>query len=828
MKTKLQYLSIVLALLALSTLNSQLSTAFAQGTAFTYQGRVQDNGTNFTGAGQFEFALVTSTNTSSPATATANMGGTNPNEFVNGYTLVNGGSGYTTAPAVTVSAPGGSGTTATATATVSGGAVTAINIISPGSGYTSTPTVTIAPPPANIIYVTYWSNDGTSSAGSEPSASVAVAVNNGLFTVVMGDTTLANMTAIPVAVFTTQPDLQLRIWFNDGVNGFGVLSPLQNLTPTPYAVQSVNALNAVNATTAVTVSGNVSASQLTGAIASSLLPGFQGSDNAIGGGVGNSTGGTESVISGGVNNTNNANQSAIGGGGGNIIQTGAYYSFIGSGGGNLIQTNAYDAFIGSGYHNTVQANAVVAAIGGGQFNTVLSNATFSVIGGGYDNTNTGPYAVIPGGESNVAGSNSFAAGSFAQATNRGSFVWADDEGTVFASTTTNQFAVRAAGGATFVTGGKGMTLDGQPVFAGLNGSGLVNLNASQVNSGKLPQAQLPAAAVTNTESGVTLSNLTANGILTLPPYDYYGVNPLSIYAGTNLLLRTGISGSFYFGPDAGNTNNYAQQNTAFGNYALNAITSGYNDVAIGMDTLAANTSGGDNTATGLGALYVNTTANDNTAYGFAALGENATGSNNVAVGSSALAYLGGTTDGGSANIALGYNAGSAYTANESSNIDIGNVGVAGENRIIRIGTQGVQTACYIAGTVYANNVLLTSDRNAKENFQPVDPRTVLDKVAALPVSEWNYKADSRGVQHIGPMAQDFQTAFRLDGPDDKHISVVDESGVALAAIQGLNQKLQEELNRQSAENAKLKQQNDSLAERLNELEATVKQLAANK
>src|SRR5208283_700289 len=121
----------------------------------------------------------------------------------------------------------------------------------------------------------------------------------------------------------------------------------------------------------------------------------------------------------------------------------------------------------------------------------------------------------------------------------------------------------------------------------------------------------------------------------------------------------------------------------------------------------------------------------------------------------------------------------------------------------------------------------TSDRNAKEGFAPVNPQSVLAKVASLPVTEWNYKTDSKGVQHIGPMAQDFQAAFQLSA-DDKHISVVDEGGVALAAIQGLNQKLQEELNRQDAENAKLKQQNDSLAQRLNELEATVKQLAANK
>jgi hypothetical protein len=32
-----------------------------------------------------------------------------------------------------------------------------------------------------------------------------------------------------------------------------------------------------------------------------------------------------------------------------------------------------------------------------------------------------------------------------------------------------------------------------------------------------------------------------------------------------------------------------------------------------------------------------------------------------------------------------------------------------------------------------------SDRNAKKNFQPVDGVSVLDKLAAMPIQEWNYK-----------------------------------------------------------------------------------------
>ena len=116
-----------------------------------------------------------------------------------------------------------------------------------------------------------------------------------------------------------------------------------------------------------------------------------------------------------------------------------------------------------------------------------------------------------------------------------------------------------------------------------------------------------------------------------------------------------------------------------------------------------------------------------------------------------------------------------------------------------------------------------SDRNAKENFQAVDPQAVLAKVAALPVTTWNYKTQAPTIRHIGPMAQDFHAAFAL-GEDDTHIPTIDEEGVALAAIQGLNQKLDEK----DAEIHNLKQQNESLAQRLNKLEAMVKQLAAQK
>ena len=75
----------------------------------------------------------------------------------------------------------------------------------------------------------------------------------------------------------------------------------------------------------------------------------------------------------------------------------------------------------------------------------------------------------------------------------------------------------------------------------------------------------------------------------------------------------------------------------------------------------------------------------------------------------------------------------------------------------------------------------SSDRDRKENFAPVNGADVLDKISELPISEWNYKVEDQSVKHIGPVAQDFYEAFGLGG-DDKAISTIDPSGVALAGM----------------------------------------------
>jgi hypothetical protein len=113
-----------------------------------------------------------------------------------------------------------------------------------------------------------------------------------------------------------------------------------------------------------------------------------------------------------------------------------------------------------------------------------------------------------------------------------------------------------------------------------------------------------------------------------------------------------------------------------------------------------------------------------------------------------------------------------------------------------------------------------SSRTIKEGFNAIEPLEVLRKVAALPITTWSYKQDP-GVRHIGPMAEDFFSAFAV-GADAKGISVTDSAGVTLAAIQGLSQKMQEK----DAALAELRQENAELNRRLADLEALVTKLAA--
>lgn len=190
---------------------------------------------------------------------------------------------------------------------------------------------------------------------------------------------------------------------------------------------------------------------------------YGSSDATIGGGQGNFIDGSGcGTIAGGLSNSLAylSGTSAIGGGNGNAIGTeqllfGAGACTISGGVANWIQGGCQYACIGGGVSNVMQNIGVVGesggTIAGGGFNTIAPGAEFATISGGSANQVNGTYGIVPGGRDNTATNFAFAAGSFAQATNQGAFVWADSKSTNFTSVRADEFAVRATGGVRFVS-----------------------------------------------------------------------------------------------------------------------------------------------------------------------------------------------------------------------------------------------------------------------------------------------------------------------------------------------------------------------------------------
>jgi hypothetical protein len=110
----------------------------------------------------------------------------------------------------------------------------------------------------------------------------------------------------------------------------------------------------------------------------------------------------------------------------------------------------------------------------------------------------------------------------------------------------------------------------------------------------------------------------------------------------------------------------------------------------------------------------------------------------------------------------------------------------------------------------------------KTAIVPLDDAAILAKVAALPLSTWSYISE-RGVRHVGPMAQDFYAAFGV-GEDDRHITSIDEDGVALAAVKGLYKRSNREYARLRHEHDALRSQQASIQRQLAALAARVDSL----
>jgi hypothetical protein len=556
---------------------------------------------------------------------------------------------------------------------------------------------------------------------------VSVTVSNGLFTVPLdfGNVFDGNPRWLEVSVEKTGPG---------GDSGFTPLFPLQQITPTPYAIFANTASNLSGVLPAAQISGAVSSGNFSGTYGNAVTlnnagNSFNGSFSGDGANVTNVNATTLNGLNaenfwqttGNAGTTPDANfvgttdnqplelrvhgvralrlepntkgaPNVIGGAPINYVSSGSVGATIGGGG----ATN-YPANIGgkvtvyTNYINSVTGD--FGTVGGGYENT---SGTLSTVSGGRVNTASGDWATVGGGEDNTASADDATVGGGGANTASGSY-----------ATVGGGFENTASGTDSFAAGYEAQALH-QGAFVWADSQGVAF--SSTANDQFLIRAQ----------GGVGINTNNPNGA--------------SLYVSGN---QTG-SGANAFRQPVGWFEN------------ASAATGSSPALRVVVD-------GGDAPS---GALSV--------------------------------------SDNGTGPIAEFGNA-SAFVASIEND-----------------------------GTIVSKGVALTSDRNVKENFAPLDATKILAKVATLPVTEWNYKDDGADEKHIGPMAQDFHAAFGLNGADDKHISVIDEGGVALAAIQGLNQKLQEELNRQDAENAKLKLQNDLLAERLNELAATVKSLAQTK
>jgi hypothetical protein len=182
---------------------------------------------------------------------------------------------------------------------------------------------------------------------------------------------------------------------------------------------------------------------------------------------------------------------------------------------------------------------------------------------------------------------------------------------------------------------------------------------------------------------------------------------------------------------------------------------------------------------------------------------------------------------GNNNTAIGYAAdvngngytnataiGSGATATASNSIELGN------NNVVFCGINGGTynaTKALVVGTNASNGngAYLTtggswangSSRTFKDDISAVDGAEILKKISQLEVARWKYKKTEE--YHIGPFAEQFHKLFNT-GLDDKHISTVDPSGVALIGIQQLTK-----------ENQDMKKKIEDLQKQINELKKAI-------
>lgn len=795
----------LLFLAVVSILLLQPFTARAQGTAFTYQGRLDASGASANGNYDFRFRLAA-------------------DPLANNYV----GSPYAT-NAVPVA--GGLFTvTVDFGAGIFGGSNYWLEVdlkTNGAAGYTVlSPLQAVTPSPYAV-----FANTASNLSGLLPAAQINGTVSSGNIAGVYGNAVALNNAAnsftgafngnganVSNVNATALSGLSASNFWQLGGNSVASRQFIGSTNPQPVEIWAGGARAMrfePNADNAPNLIGGSSNNYVANGVVGATIGGG-GATNYSGTQYSNSVAGDFGTVSGGLQNFAGGQYSFVGGGLLNSSDIGIIGTTVGGG---VQNTNSAEfATVGGGSLNIATVSGWAATVSGGYQNT--ANGTYGTIGGGLNNYVGGGCATVSGGMSNVASGNySFAAGYYARAFTQGAFVWADSQGSAFNSTNNDTFNVRVQGGAHFVTSGAGMTIDGFPVLTGSGSTTLFNTNgAPDVILGS------PLNYAANGVIGATVGGGGATNVQGGPPYRY--TNGVTGNFGTVSGGAQNVAGTFSFvGGGYGNSaSGYSAtvsgggNSTASGSYSTvpggaGNIASGDFSFAVGSRAQAAN-QGAFVWADSQGTTF-SSTANDQ----FLVRAQGGVGINNSNPNGASL-FVAGNRSGGFANATSWLvNSNASTTTAPALRVLSGNpnatnvdgalsVSISGQGLIAEFGNNSAWVAAITNdGTIYSKGLALTSDRNAKENFAPLDAKTVLSKVVAMPVTEWNYRDDAADKKHIGPVAQDFEAAFGLNGGDDRHISVVDESGVALAAIQGLNQKVNElsaALKQRDAENAELK------------------------
>jgi len=416
------------ALLSLMLLNFNLefSTARAQGTAFTYQGRLNDGGAPANGSYDLQFALY---DAASSGTQQGNVLTNAPTGVSNGLFIVtldfgNQFNGDARWLAIGVR---------------TNGSVTPYSTLSPRQRITAVPYAVTASNLTGTLPAVQLS--GTlSSSQLNGTYSSPVTLNNAGNSFSGDGSGLTGVNAMSLGGLG--PGGFWQIAGNTGTTaGVNYLGTTDN-QPLELHVNGSRALRMEpNTSVAPNVIGGAPVNFVTPGIVGATIAGG-GAANYLGSAYSNVVSGVFGTVGGGVQNTVSGAEATVGGG--YLNTDSGYIAVIGGGYDNIANNN--EATVGGGDFNT--ASGAEATVGGGGNNSATGDD--SVVGGGGGNNASGEAASVPGGTGNIAGGeDSFAAGSFAQATNNGSFVWSDDTGSginTFGSIVNNQFLIRATGG----------------------------------------------------------------------------------------------------------------------------------------------------------------------------------------------------------------------------------------------------------------------------------------------------------------------------------------------------------------------------------------------